>query len=147
MTDETTTPTPTGALARNEVTPIPKGGNKPVPAPKPAKAAKTTKATKAAKTTKKAPAPKKEGGVVRSASTVSKEGTQRDEFTGETLPVTAFPTVKQADGSYARGTVARKNLEAWRTSKKAAREAKKAEAAKKASKAPAAKKAAAAKKA
>lgn len=76
--------------------------------------------------TKKASASASGGGVVRSKSTVSKEGTQKDTFTGETLPVTAFPTVRQKDGSYVRGTVARKNLEAWRAAKKADREKAKA---------------------
>lgn len=81
-----------------------------------------------APTAKKAAASKKAAGtgIVRSKSTISKEGTKKDEYTGESLPVTAFPTVRQADGSYVRGPVARKNLEAWRASKKADREKAKA---------------------
>lgn len=114
-----------------------KGGSKP----------KADKAAKAAKApAKKAAAPAKAEGdkIVRAPSTISKEGTQKDAFTGEVLPVTAFPTVKGKDGTYVRGTVARKNLEAYRAENKKNREAAKAakEAAKKEA---AAKKAAAAK--
>lgn len=108
------------------------------PAPKPSQKAAAKKAAPAAKKAapakapaakKAAPPAKKEGGVVRAASTVSKEGTQKCAFSGEVLPVTAFPTVRAADGSYSRGTVARKNLEAYRAQRKAEREAAKARAA------------------
>lgn len=121
------------ARDREEVNPSPKGST-----------GRKSGGTKKAAGTRKAPARKATGvkkaaakkaagtGVVRSKSTVSKEGTQKDQFTGETLPVTSFPTVRQSDGSYARGPVARKNLEAWRADKKAKRTAEKAAAAKKA---------------
>ena len=55
----------------------------------------------------------------RAPSTVSKEGSQVDIFTGEELPVTAFPTRKRAGGRIVRGPVARKNLTAWRDAKAA----------------------------
>lgn len=101
-------------------------GRTPAKATTPAKAAKATKATKSAKktTAKKASA----SGIVRKPSTVSKEGTQKDAFTGEVLPVTAFPTVRNKDGQQVRGTVARKNLEAYRAARKAQRAADKAKA-------------------
>lgn len=53
----------------------------------------------------------------RAASTVSKDGTKLDEFTGEELPVTKFPTRLNGDGVYVRGPVARHNLAAWRAAK------------------------------
>ena len=85
----------------------------------------TKKATK--KGAKKAP-PAAKKATDRRVSTVSKEGTQKDEFTGEELPVTAFPTVRRKDPEtgghyYVRGTVARKNLAAWREEKRKARAA------------------------
>jgi hypothetical protein len=98
------------------------------------KTRKSSGATKAAGSkkagaTKKAAAKKASGtGVVRRASTVSKEGTQKDEFDGKVYPITNFPTVRQADGSYVRGTVTRANLPAWRDQRKAERVAKKAAA-------------------
>jgi hypothetical protein len=126
---ETTTPD-------RDVTPITKeaqtgrakkaAGTAKAPAKRAAGAAKAP-AKKAAGTTKKASTKKAAGtGIVRAQSTISKEGTKKDEHTGETLPVTAFPTVRQSDGSYVRGPVARKNLEAWRAAKKADREKTKA---------------------
>lgn len=124
--------------AKDEVTPIPKAGkaNK-------APAAKKTAAKKSPPPAKAAKAAKKDAsGIQRSPSTISKEGTQKDAFTGEELPVTAFPTIRQKDGSYTRGEVARKNLEAYRANKKAEREAAKAQAAAAKEKATAEKKAA-----
>lgn len=92
------------------------------PAPKVTKATKASKATKS--TAKRAAAkPKAEGGIVRAASTVAKEGEQRDEFDGKTYPLTKFPTVRQSDGTYVRGTVTRENLPAWRAARKAKRAA------------------------
>lgn len=100
-----------------------------------AKAAREAKAAGTAPAAKKAAPPAKaagkkatppKDGTARTQSTISKEGTQKCEFSGETLPVTAFPTVRQADGSYVRGTVARKHLEAYRADKRAKREAAKA---------------------
>jgi hypothetical protein len=107
------------------------------PAPKPSQKAAAAKATKAPAKAAKAPGKKAPAakastpktGVQRTASTISKEGTQKDEFTGEVLPVTSFPTTRQKDGTYTRGTVARKNLQAWRDDKRAKREAAKAAAA------------------
>lgn len=102
-----------------------KSGGTPPPA-KAAKAPAKKAAPPAKKAAAKAPAAPKEGGIVRAPSTVSKEGTQVCEFSGETLPVTAFPTVKQKEGGYTRGTVARKHLEAYRAQRKTEREAERA---------------------
>lgn len=104
-----------------------------------AKAGKTRKAaggTKKAGATKKAAtkkaATKKTGGtsVARRPSTVPKEGTRKDAFDGKEYPITNFPTVRQADGSYIRGDVTRANLPAWREKRKAERIAAKEAAAK-----------------
>lgn len=92
-----------------------KGGGKPA-------AKKAEKKAPAAKKAAAKPA-KKTDGVVRSASTVSKDGTQKDAYTGEELPVTAFPTMKNSKGEIVRGPVARKNLEAYRAENKKNREA------------------------
>jgi hypothetical protein len=123
------------AATEGTVTPLKRAAR---PAPKPsqkkatAPAAKKAPAAKAPAAKKAAPPAKKAAsGVARTASTISKEGTQKCSFSGEVLPVTQFPTVKQADGSYARGTVARKHLAAFRAAKKAEREAAKAAAASK----------------
>jgi colicin import membrane protein len=102
--------------ATNEVEPNFKGT-----APPPAKkAGSKAPAAKKGAAAKKAPAAKKAASNInRTASTVSKEGTKKDEFTGEVLPVTAFPTVRGKDGMFSeRGPVARKNLEAYRASRK-----------------------------
>lgn len=117
--------------------PAPKKAKAPGPKEAAAKSAREAKAATPPAAKKAAPpakAPKaakapKEGGVVRTQSTVSKEGNQKCAFSGETLPVTAFPTVRQSDGSYVRGTVARKHLQAYRDQRKAEREAAKAAAA------------------
>lgn len=97
---------------------------------RPAKAARATKATptKAAKPAKvakakKAAKPKAEGGIVRAASSVPTEGEARDEFDGKMYPLKKFPTQRQSDGTYVRGTVTRANLPAWRLARKAKREA------------------------
>lgn len=84
---------------------------------KPAKA--TTKATKAPakKATSKASTKATKAstnGSTKAPSTVSKEGTMKDSFTGEVLPVTAFPTFKDKDGNTVRRTVARKNVAAFK---------------------------------
>lgn len=101
------------------------GGGKGPAKAAPAKKAAASKAPAAPKPAKEP----KEGSIVRAKSEVSKEGSQKCEFDGQEYPVTNFPTVKQKDGSYVRGTVARKNLEAWRAQRKALREAGKAQAA------------------
>lgn len=128
-----------GLPAKRDVTPIPKGGGK----SKAAKAKPSAKKAPAKKTAankapvaKKTAAKKAASSIVRALSSVSKEGTQKDAFTGEVLPVTAFPTMKNAAGETIRGPVARVNLEAYRAANKVARaEARAAKEAEKAAKA------------
>lgn len=94
------------------------------PKPKAEKAGKVTKAAKdkAPKAPKAAKATKAAKTVgIKTASTVSKEGTMKDTFTGETLPVTAFATYRDKDGNTARRTVARKNYAAYTEQKKSSR--------------------------
>jgi hypothetical protein len=110
------------------------GGGK--SAPKAPKAEKSTAKSQPAKAPAKKAAAKAEksatkSGIVRAPSTVSKEGTAKDAYDGQTYPVTQFPTVrtKQEDGTYTyvRGNVTRKNLKAYREDRKAARAAVKAQ--------------------
>lgn len=126
-----------GLPAKRDVIPIPKGGGKSKAAKPSAKKAPAKKAPPRKKTAvKKAPAKKAASSIVRAPSSVSKEGTQTDAFTGEVLPVTSFPTMKNAAGETIRGPVARVNLEAYRAANKVARaEARAAKEAEKAAKA------------
>lgn len=110
-----------------QVEPNLKGGEKPKGNSNKAAAAKAAAAKKAA--APKAPTAPKEGGVVRSASTISKEGEAKDEFDGKMYAVTKFPTSKNKAGETVRGTVTRANLPAWRAKRKEEREATKKKAA------------------
>lgn len=122
-------------MANDEVEPRLKGTTPATPKPK--SAASTKPKAKKAAAPKKAAAKKATAASDRKASIVSKEGTKKDEFTGEVLPVTAFPTIRNTKTGVndSRGPVARKNLEAWREHKakekaaKAATKAKEKEAA------------------
>lgn len=136
----------------DDVTPMFKEGAGAEKAAAPTKKASTKKAAGAKKgATKKAAAAKKaaakKAATDRRASIVSKEGTKKDAFTGEVLPVTAFPTIRNSKTGVndSRGPVARKNLEAWRADKAKKREAEKAAKEKKAAADKAAKAAAKAK--
>lgn len=117
VTDGATVTDMSEAAAKREVDTNFKGAT-----PAPGEKAKSARAKKAAKTTKKVATDRP--AIDRRPSVISKDGTQKDTFTGEVLPVTAFPTIKGADGTFSkRGTVARKNLEAYRAAKRTEREA------------------------
>lgn len=104
------------------------GGTKPVKAP--AKKATAKAAPAKEKAAPKAKAKEKEADgdkpkIVRSASTVSKEGTMVDIVDGQEYPVTAFPTYKDKDGNVQRRPYTRKNEKVYRDNRKKEREAQK----------------------